>query len=409
MEFWLPYGKTDVAVAVPDENLLGYLSPLEDSTSQNLGELVPGALNHKVGEMTLLEAASRAEKTVVAFNGKSMACIFAANRLVEQLLQNGVHGVELLESAPDATLPRSGGTSADSGTRAPVATIKHDTRTSPATKVGQLEDGSEILLNESFVQADLRCTVANVVMSPFWGYSGGPSFVVPGLASERTIKACLAPSLRTERLPGILSGNPTHEALVRASQTARIDFAIHLLERPDGRVEGAFAGDFMGTFGQACALAAKVFRPSLRRKADIVISSAGGLPWDHSLFEASPSAVMAANICKDRGIIILVAECSDGLGGFPLGGLTGSELKARLAHARRFFSVDLLLEHSFRKVSGEHRTYLVSTLPEHRASSCGLLGAKSVRSALERAIRHAGKDATIAIVPYGSHTAPMLE
>jgi nickel-dependent lactate racemase len=118
---------------------------------------------------------------------------------------------------------------------------------------------------------------------------------------------------------------------------------------------------------------------------------------------------MAASICKDQGIVILVAECSGGLGGFPSGGLTGSELKARLAHARKFFSVDMLLEHSFRKVSGEHRTYLVSTLPEHQASSCGLLSAKSVKSALERAIRHAGKDATIALVPYGSHTAPMLE
>jgi nickel-dependent lactate racemase len=409
LEFWLPYGKTDVAVAVPDENLLGYLSPLEDSASQNLEELVPVALQHKVGEMALLEAASRAKKVVVAFSRRSMACTFTANRLVEQLLQNGVHHVQLLESAPDVTVPRSGGSSANTGGEAAVATTRHNTRTSPVARVGQLEDGNEIMLNNSFVNADLRCTVANVAVNPFWGYSGGPSFLISGLASESTIKACLVPSLKSERLPGILSGNPIYEVLARASETARVDLAIHLLERPDGRVAGAFAGDFMTTFEQACALAAKVFRPSLRRKADIVISSAGGVPWDRSLFEASPSAVMAASVCKNQGIVILVAECSDGLGGFPSGGLTGSELKARLAHARRFFSVDMFLEHSFRKVSGEHRTYLVSALPEHQASSCELLGAKSVKSALERAIRHAGKDATIALVPYGSHTAPIFE
>jgi nickel-dependent lactate racemase len=407
LEFWLPYGTTDVAVAVPDENLLGYLSPLEDSTSQNLDELVPAALQHKVDRVTLLEAASLAKKTVVAFNGKSMACTSAAYRLAEQLLQNGVHSVELLESAPDATMPRSERASPDANTPALVAT-RHDTRTSPVAKSGELEDGSEVLLNELFVNADVRCTVANVLINPFWGYSGGPSLVIPGLASERTIKACLSPSLRTERLPGILSENPTHDMIVRASQPTRIDFAIHLLERPDGTIAGAFAGDFMGTYQQACALAAKIFRPSLRRKADIVITSAGGVPWDHSLFEASISAIMAANICKDQGIVILVAECSDGLGGFPSGGLVGSELKARLAHARRFFSVDMLLEHSFRKVSDEHRSYLVSTLPEHQASWCDLLSARSVRSALERAIRHAGKDATVALVPYGSHTAPLL-
>jgi nickel-dependent lactate racemase len=408
LEFWLPYGVTDVAVAIPDENLLGFLAPLEDSTGQNLDEILPAALVRTSG-VTLLERASRAKKMVIAFNGRSTACTSAANLLAEQLLRQGGQGVELLEGAPDPTQQRSGLASADSHTETLCPRTRHDNRASPVVKVGQLEDGSEILLNETFANAEVKCVVANVAINPFWGYSGGPNFLITELASEKTIKACLVPSLRTERLPGALAGNPMHETLLRASQTTRVDFAIHLLERPDGKVAGAFAGDFMETFQHACTVAAKIFRPPLRRKADIVISSAGGVPWDRSLFEASLSLVMAANICKDQGIIILVAECSDGLGGFPSGGLTGSELKARLAHVRKFFSLDMLLEYSFRKVTGERRVYLVSTLPEHQASSCQLLHAKSVRSALERAIRHAGKDATIALLPYGSHTAPILE
>jgi nickel-dependent lactate racemase len=409
LEFWLPYGVTDVAVAIPDENLLGFLAPLDDSTSQNLDEIFPAALQHQTQEGTFLEVASRAKRTVIAFDGRSIACTSATNLLSKRLLERGVQKVELLEGAPDPTVPRSGSASAVSNAQTLAPLTKHDGRTSPVVKVGQLQDGSEILLNETFANADIKCIVAKVAINPFWGYSGGPDFLIPGLASEKTIKACLAPSLRTERLPGILAGNPMHETLLHASQTTRVDLGIHLLERPNGKIAGAFAGDFMETFQQACTLAAKIFRPPLRRKADIVISSAGGTPWDCSLFEASLSLVMAANICKDHGIIILVAECSDGLGELPSGGLRGSELKARLAHARRFFSPEMLLEYSFRKVTGERRVYLVSTLPEHQASSCELLDAKSVRSALERAMRHVGKDATIALLPYGSHTAPMLE
>ena len=246
-------------------------------------------------------------------------------------------------------------------------------------------------------------------MNPFWGCSGGPSFLVPGLAAEKTVKACLTPALRAEKLPGVLAGNPTYEALLRASQSVQVDFAVHLVERPDGSVAGVFAGGFLDTFQQACALSTKLFRPTLRRKADIVILSAGGAPWDRSLFDASTSAVMAASICKDQGIIILTAECSEGLGRFPSGGLPALDPKGRLAHARRAFSLEMLLEHSFRKMTGEHRTYLVSTLPERQASVYELLDAKSVRSALERAIRHAGKDATVALIPYGSHTAPLVE
>jgi len=408
LEFWLPYGVTDVAVAIPDENLLGFLAPLEGSTNQGLDEIISAALV-RMRDGNLFDSASRAKKTVIAFNGRSTACTSAADLLAEKLLREGVQGVELLEGAPDPTLQRSGLGSADSHPQALCQRTRHDCRASPVVKVGQLDDGSEILLNENFANADIKCVVANVAINPFWGYGGGPNFMIPGLASEKTVKACLAPSLRSEKSPGTLAGNPMHEALLRASQTTRVDFAIHLVERPDGKVAGGFAGDFMETFQRACALAAKTFRPPLRRKADIVILSAGGVPWDRSFFEASLSLVMAANICKDQGIVILVAECSDGLGELPSAGLTGSELKARLAHARKFFSLGMLLEYSFRKVTGEHRVYLVSTLPEHQASSCQLLDAKSVRSALERAIRHAGKDAKIALLPYGSHTAPILE
>jgi len=401
----LPYGATDVAVAVQDENLLGFLAPLEESASNRLEEVVRTALAGK----NLFEAARQAKRIVIAFQGKSGACTSAANLLAMQLSDQGLENIELLEEAWDPTIPLSGAMRTDGSIQPLHMPTRHDPRGSQAAKVGQLDDGSEILLNETFANADVRCVISDVAVNPFWGYSGGPSFVVPGLASERTIKTCLTPCLKAERLPGALSGNPTYEKLLHASQLTRIDFAVHLVEHPDGRVAGAFAGDFMGTFQQACTLAGKLFRPSLRRKADIVISSAGGAPWDRSLFEASPSALVAANICKDHGIVILVAECSEGLGRFPSGGLGGVESKARLAHARRFFSLDILLEHSLRRVSGDHRVYLVSTLPEHQASLYGLLDAKSVRSALERAIRHAGKEAKIALVPYGSHTAPMIE
>ena len=401
----MPYGATDVAVAVPDENLLGFLTPLEDSTSGSPEEVLRAAL----GRQSLIEAAHQSKRIVIAFQGKSAACTSAANLLATQLSNHGLENIELLEEAWDPTRPLSSAMPTDSSRQPLPMPTRHDVRTSQAAKVGQLDDGSEILLNETFANADARCVVSDVAVNPFWGYSGGPSAVVPGLASEKTIKTCLIPCLKAERLPGILSGNPTYEKLLRASQLARIDFAVHLVEYPDGRLAGAFAGDFMGTFEQACALAARTYRPSLHRKADIVISSAGGAPQDHSLFGASLSGLMAASICKDQGIVILVAECSGGLGSFPSGGLAGVESKARLAHARRFFSLDMLIEHSLRKVTSDHRVYLVSTLPDHQAALYGLLDAKSVKSALERAIRYAGKDAKVALVPYGSHTAPMIE
>jgi len=408
LEFWLPYGVTEVPIAVPDENLLGFLQPVDGSTGESLERIIPTALQYRIGSRTLVEAAARSKKTVIAFNSKSTPCTLLASLLATGLLQANAEGVFLLESAPDPTQPRSSRALLGKHQEASCPLTRHDPRTSQSAKVGQLEDGGEVLLNETFVGAEIRCVVANVGVNPFWGYSGGPSFVVPGLASEKTIKAALRPALRSARLPAVISGNLAYEALFRASQMARVDFAIHLIERSDGKLAGVFAGDFLGTFEEACALASKIFRPALKRKADIVISSAGGAPWDESLFDASQAAIMAGSCCKDHGILILVAECPDGVGRFPSARLAVRDSRGRSAQSQRALTLEKLVDYSLQKLAAEHRVYLVSTLPEHQASRHGLLAAKSVGSALQRAIRHAGRDASVALIPYGCHTAPLV-
>ena len=285
---------------------------------------------------------------------------------------------------------------------------RYDRKNSAVTKIGEVEGGGEIQISEEFATADLRCVVAGVGLNPFWGYSGGPSFIIPGLAPESTVKTCLSPTLRGTRLPGVLSGNPTYEAILRASRTVSIDSAIHVVEKHDGEIAGTFAGDFYKTFEDACALAAKIFRPALRRKVDIVVTSAGGIPWDRTLLDASLSALMAGTVCKDHGILILVAECSQGLGVLSSVGLEIRESKKHTV-GRKTFTLERMVQNSFQKACTERRTYLVSTLPEHHATTYGLLSAKSVGGALQRALRHVEKDASVAIIPYGSLTAPLVE
>lgn len=408
LEFWLPYGRTDVPIAVPDENLLGFLSPVKDFLSQNLDQVIANASQYRIGEHNLLEAVKNTKKTVIAFNAESAASAMLVNRLASELSETGAEGVCLLESAPDPTQPRSSPVVPEKNPEGAYPLLTHDPRSSPAVKVGEIEGRGEVLINEAFAGADIRCTVTNVAVNPFWGYSGGPSFVLLGLASEKTIKTCLGPTLRSARLPTALSGNPMYEALLQASQLVRVDFAVHFVERPEGTVGGAFVGDFLGTFQQACALAGMIFRPTLQRKADIVISSAGGAPWDHTLFDASRAAMIAATACKDQGIIVLVAECADGLGRFPSTRLTVPQPRGQTARGRTGFTLERLVEQSLRRLCAEHRLYLVSTLPEHQASLYGLLAARSVGTALQRAIRHAGKDAKVALIPYGCVTAPSV-
>ena len=50
------------------------------------------------------------------------------------------------------------------------------------------------------------------------------------------------------------------------------------------------------------------------KKADIVISSAGGAPYDCDLVQGKKAIIPAIDAVKRNGVIILCAECPQGLG-----------------------------------------------------------------------------------------------
>ncbi len=408
MEFWIPYGATEVPLAVADENLLGFLSIKEDSTKRPPQNAIAAPLSDMALDSALLEAAKHAKKTAIAFNPDSAASVTITKQLAGELSRAGAQSIVLLHGATDPTQARPSQRIPQSILEGTASLVKYDRKNSPVTKISEVEGGGEIQISEEFATADLRCVVAGVGLNPLWGYSGGPSFIIVGLASESTIKTCLSPTLRGPRLPGVLSGNQTYEAILRASRMVTIDSAIHVVEKHDGEIAGTFTGDFYKTFEDACALAAKIFRPALRRKADIVVASAGGIPWDRTLLDASSTALMAGTACKDHGMLILVAECSQGLGVLPSVRFETHESKKHTA-GRKAFTLERMVQSSFQKACTERRAYLVSTLPEHHATTYGLLSAKSAGSALQRALRHVEKDASVAIIPYGSLTAPLVE
>ena len=52
----------------------------------------------------------------------------------------------------------------------------------------------------------------------------------------------------------------------------------------------------------------------ISEKRDVVIVSCGGSPYDINLIQAHKALDMAAAACVDGGLIVLLAECGDGLG-----------------------------------------------------------------------------------------------
>ncbi|HEX7512436.1 MAG TPA: lactate racemase domain-containing protein [Candidatus Methylomirabilis sp.] len=103
------------------------------------------------------------------------------------------------------------------------------------------------------------------------GYSGGRKSLTPGVAALETIaKQHSFPIRPYDPAMGWMKGNPFHEVAVTVARTVGIDFII----------------------------------------------TPGGFPRDIDLHQAQKAMSTAEQVAADGGVIVLLAECADGIGKF---------------------------------------------------------------------------------------------
>jgi len=140
---------------------------------------------------------------------------------------------------------------------------------------------------------------------------------------------------------------------------------------------------------------------------DSVVVSAGGSPYDSTLYTALQALILASKACRDGGTVLLAAECAEGLGSPRLalalyesmgGSADGSEPWPELVLARRF-----------REVVGSRRVYLATSLP--RSVTQSLLGVKSLDTLQEgfsQLLRIHSREHRSALIAEGLHTYALL-
>ena len=91
-------------------------------------------------------------------------------------------------------------------------------------------------------------------------------------------------------------------------------FAINTVVDQRGRAVRVYTGDWRAAHREGCREYLVDHSTKIEAKREIVVVSCGGSPYDINLIQAHKALDMAAHACIDGGTIILVAECSDGLG-----------------------------------------------------------------------------------------------
>ena len=203
-----------------------------------------------------------------------------------------------------------------------IKTIDHDANDPVRNfRVGKTAGGIPVELNWMLTEFDHVVLIGSVTFHYFAGFTGSRKLICPGLASAKTIEAthklafdCATRDRAAGVGPGLLDGNPVHEAFIEAARFAKVSFAINAIVNNVGEVVDLFCGDWITSHQRACEYFSDQHTLTIMEKRDLVIASCGGHPLDLNLIQAHKTLDAAAGGCKDGGRIILVAECSDGLG-----------------------------------------------------------------------------------------------
>ncbi len=200
--------------------------------------------------------------------------------------------------------------------------VHHDS-TEPGcfSDLGATSRGTPVRVRRDLLTAGLILTVGAISHHYFAGFGGGRKLLFPGLGEREAIytnhrlflddkRRILAAGCRSGRL----AGNPLAEDLAEIAAMLPHPVAIHALLDSQGKVAQYRFGSTWAEFLDTCREHDRCCRAETDRRYGLVLASAGGWPKDINLIQAHKAIDNAAAFVRDRGTLIVLAECADGLG-----------------------------------------------------------------------------------------------
>ena len=402
MELWIPYGETEVPVRVPDDNFYRILEPAKPLGTRDAPTFIEEALEKPIGGLLLKDVvkpggvAGIIIDPIVPVNAR----VEATKALRSRLAALGVDNVRVFMRKRMSNV-----VSADED----VKVI--DPSQASFSELGKTSTRTSVELDSDLASCDVKISVGLVMPHFASGFTGGPESVLPGASSIHSITKNR--SLLTKGFP-TSSAAPDNQVLSDSLEAYKLAGPFYsLCFMPDGAggVGSAFAGELESVFREAVSRYHEVHSPKIERKLDIVIVSAGSL-LGADLYHAIRVVSNVLGAVRKEGTIILVAECSRGVGDsgfleyarrFPERKELSTELRYRFKLGGH---VNLFLHDALEKC----RIQLVSILPElFVRDSFGLKPSQTASEAVQKAIRVEGKESKILIVPKGDFTVPIME
>lgn len=180
--------------------------------------------------------------------------------------------------------------------------------------LGTTSRGTPIQLNKEYYESDLKISIGVIDPHQFAGFSGGSKGVSIGVAGEKVVNANHEMLTWPGASLGVFEGNPLRADIDEIGRASKLDLIYNVVLNSKGQVVKAVFGDVFLAHQVGMEAAAQALQVQIKEEADLVIASAGGFPKDINMYQAQKALLHSALAVKEGGIIILAAECVEGVG-----------------------------------------------------------------------------------------------
>ena len=276
--------------------------------------------------------------------------------------------------------------------------------------VGTTSFGTPVAFHKRAVNADHIICTGSIVYHFFAGFGGGRKALFPGVAAHETIRHNHSFMLHPNAGLGRLKGNPVYDDQVEGTEMRRPTFLLNVVLNEKKEFLGIFAGDYIEAHLAGCQFVESIYGAPLQKPADLVIATCGGYPKDINVYQMQKTMDNAWLAVREGGVIILLAECIEGVGSdMMIEWMKKYQTPERIeAEVRKNFVIGGHKAYAVTRLMKKATFILVSALPPDLARLLLFTPAADLDEAVEVAHRLLGPKPSTLLMPQGGLTAPVL-
>jgi nickel-dependent lactate racemase len=414
----LKYGKEEVQLPLSDKNILQVLNLKEQEVLSNPEEKLKYLLKNPIGSPSLKELIfqKKAQKFLIIVNDITRPTPYKIilPPLLSELEEAGINKKDIkFIIATGIHRDNSKEELSNIFGEDIISTYKfinHNADSPDLHYLGKLKSGNELWVNSLVSETDFIITTGVIVPHYFAGFSGGRKSILPGICGRKTIEDNHAKMTHPNARAGNLRGNPVHEEMQEAAEKVGVDFNINVVINENHKIVEIVAGGLFESWQKGVEVGKKIYFYPIKKRAEVVIASAGGYPKDINVYQAQKSLDNAYQAVKPGGTIILLAECTEGYG--------ESIFEQWIKEAESPEDIIKRIKEKF--VLGGHKAYgiarvvkeveviLISSLSKGKVRKLFFIPMRNISPAIDYVKNKYGKDFQVYILPSGNTVVPQL-